>query len=73
MKSRRRTDLEANEVDGTTSKTASPNPSTNSTSSTGATRQPTTTTMDPMEAFCQEACVEGYGGPECDCPEHPIG
>lgn len=33
----------------------------------------TTTTMDPFEAFCQEACKEGVGGPECNCPGHPIG
>ncbi|XP_071533771.1 uncharacterized protein [Panulirus ornatus] len=30
-----------------------------------------TTTLDSLTAFCQEACKQGVGGPECDCPEHP--
>lgn len=33
----------------------------------------TTTTMDPLDEFCQEACKAGVGGPECGCPDHPIG
>lgn len=33
----------------------------------------TTTTMDPWDEYCQEACEAGIGGPECDCPDHPIG
>ena len=33
----------------------------------------TTTTMDPMDEFCSEACKAGVGGPECGCPQHPIG
>ncbi|CAL4153023.1 unnamed protein product [Meganyctiphanes norvegica] len=30
-------------------------------------------TLDPWDEFCLEACEEGLAGPECDCPEHPIG
>ncbi|XP_042215676.1 uncharacterized protein LOC121861847 isoform X2 [Homarus americanus] len=33
----------------------------------------TTTTLDPFHEFCREACKEGVGGPECDCPDHPVG
>ncbi|KAG7173711.1 hypothetical protein Hamer_G018000 [Homarus americanus] len=33
----------------------------------------TTTTLDPFDEYCKEACEEGVGGPECDCPDHPIG
>lgn len=33
----------------------------------------TTTTLDPLTEFCKEACSAGVGGPECDCPDHPIG
>ncbi|XP_042878566.1 uncharacterized protein LOC122257373 isoform X1 [Penaeus japonicus] len=32
-----------------------------------------TTTMNPIDEFCKEACEEGIGGPECDCADHPIG
>lgn len=32
-----------------------------------------TTTVDSLTAFCQEACKEGKGGPECNCPGHPVG
>ncbi|XP_063868546.1 uncharacterized protein LOC135104828 [Scylla paramamosain] len=32
-----------------------------------------TTTMDPLDEYCKEACEAGVGGPECDCPDHPIG
>ena len=32
-----------------------------------------TTTKDPMEVFCENACKEGMAGPECGCPGHPIG
>lgn len=32
-----------------------------------------TTTMDPLAEYCKEACEAGVGGPECDCPDHPIG
>lgn len=32
-----------------------------------------TTTMDPLDEFCKEACEEGIGGNMCDCPDHPIG
>lgn len=33
----------------------------------------TTTTMNPFDEFCAEACRAGVGGPECRCPNHPIG
>lgn len=33
----------------------------------------TTTTVDSFTAFCQEACKAGVGGPECNCPGHPVG
>ena len=33
----------------------------------------TTTTLDPLTAFCHEACKAGVGGPECNCPGHPVG
>lgn len=33
----------------------------------------TTTTLDPIDEYCKEACEAGVGGPECDCPDHPIG
>ena len=33
----------------------------------------TPTTTDIMEQFCEIACVEGLAGPECDCPDTPIG
>lgn len=33
----------------------------------------TTTTLDPWDEYCKEACQEGIAGDECDCPEHPIG
>lgn len=39
----------------------------------GGTTTVTTTTMDPLEEYCKEACEVGVGGPECDCPDHPIG
>lgn len=32
-----------------------------------------TTTLDPFDEFCQDACVQGISGKVCDCPEHPIG
>lgn len=32
-----------------------------------------TTTLDPLAEYCKEACEAGVGGPECDCPDHPIG
>lgn len=35
--------------------------------------EPTTTTLDPLTAFCHEACRAGVGGPECNCPGHPVG
>ncbi|TOF85785.1 hypothetical protein CGJ15_25600 [Vibrio parahaemolyticus] len=38
-----------------------------------ATISSTSTTLDPLEEFCREACKEGVGGPECDCPDHPFG
>ena len=42
-------------------------------SSRDATTATSTTTMDPLEEYCKEACEAGVGGPECDCPDHPIG
>lgn len=33
----------------------------------------TTTTLDPLDEYCKEACEAGFGGAMCDCPEHPIG
>lgn len=39
----------------------------------GGTTIVTTTTLDPLEEYCKEACEAGVGGPECDCPDHPIG
>lgn len=38
-----------------------------------STMSTSSTTKDPMEAYCEVACEEGIGGPECDCPGHPIG
>ena len=32
-----------------------------------------TTTQDPMEVFCKEACQEGLAGDECDCADHILG
>ena len=32
-----------------------------------------TTTVDAMVEFCKTACSEGAGGPECNCPGHPVG
>uniref|UniRef100_A0A7M6DNN8 Uncharacterized protein n=1 Tax=Clytia hemisphaerica TaxID=252671 RepID=A0A7M6DNN8_9CNID len=26
-----------------------------------------------MEQFCDSACKQGLAGPECNCPDHPIG
>ncbi|KAK8400797.1 hypothetical protein O3P69_002530 [Scylla paramamosain] len=43
------------------------------TGDTTTTTTTTTTTMDPLDEFCHEACKAGVGGPECGCPDHPIG
>lgn len=40
---------------------------------TTTTSTTTTTTLDPWDEYCKEACEAGTGGPECDCPDHPIG
>ena len=32
-----------------------------------------TTTQDPFTEFCEVACEQGMAGPECNCPDHPIG
>lgn len=26
-----------------------------------------------MQEFCEQACMQGVGGPECGCPDHPVG
>ncbi|CAL4128559.1 unnamed protein product [Meganyctiphanes norvegica] len=46
---------------------------TTSTTKPSTTTKATTTTLDPWDEFCKEACEEGLAGPECDCPDHPIG
>ncbi|CAL4226106.1 unnamed protein product [Meganyctiphanes norvegica] len=33
----------------------------------------TSTTLDPWDEFCREACAEGLAGPECNCADYPIG
>ena len=32
-----------------------------------------TTTVDPIEIWCECACLDGVGGATCNCPDHPIG
>lgn len=49
---------------------ASPQPANKAALTGGITN---TTTMDPLEEYCKEACEVGIGGAMCDCPEHPIG
>lgn len=41
--------------------------------SSSTSRSTSTTTIDPMDAYCEVACEEGIAGPECDCPGHPVG
>ena len=39
----------------------------------GAATTAKSTTLDAIVEFCQEACQIGVGGPECNCPNHPVG
>lgn len=61
------TEIDSSEEDSTSN---SQNPTS---VQTFTTQSPNSTTDSILQEYCKDACEEGVGGPECDCPDHPIG